>query len=72
MTEGIVTVKRPVARQLWLSTVSDTTTKKGCKNQFNAHIQWNGIESAVVIFGLYYCRNGYLRPSCGPSEGPSA
>ena len=28
MTEGIVTIKRPVARQLWLSTVSNATQKK--------------------------------------------
>lgn len=44
MTEGIVTIKRPVARQLWLSTVSDTTVKEGCNDQFNPHVQWDGTE----------------------------
>jgi hypothetical protein len=62
VTEGITTVKRPVARQLCLSTVSNTTTKEGCSNQFNTHIQWDGTERGGDFWTAPIAAEAILRP----------
>ena len=68
MTEGIVTIKRPVARQLWLSTVSNATQKKVVR--IDSIPMFNETElSAAANFPGYHCRDGHLRPPTAHPRG---